>query len=234
MHAAGVRCDQLQSCCLPVLLLPIPSSGFVRACMWGANTLQEGRTHAPFGAGRCSSQGARLALFSTRIQGGARQGSLWPSALCLPCRRRWARARASTLACMGVSPKGNVFWHRAAQQPQHSIYRYPGRRSVDAVPPPPTGSAVLAISPKALCKSACVMQAALCYSLSLPLGLSLLASCTLSHGAVAAALCDSLRRTDERVASQQQQRQRRERERGTYCTYSTAGGELDEGEKTPR
>lgn len=112
------RCDQLLlllRCCLPVL--PIPSSGFVRACMWGANALQEGRTHAPFGAGRCSSQGARLALFSTRIQGGG------ASALCpLPCRRRWARARASTLACMGVSPKGNVFWHRAAQQPQHRPY----------------------------------------------------------------------------------------------------------------
>lgn len=115
MHAAGVTSC---CCCRRLPVLAIPSSGFVRACMWGANALQEGRTHAPFGAGRCSSQGARLALFSTRIQGGG------ASALCpLPCRRRWARARASTLACMGVSPKGNVFWHRAAQQPQHSIYR---------------------------------------------------------------------------------------------------------------
>jgi hypothetical protein len=29
-------------------------------------------------------------------------------------------------------------------------------------------------------------------------------------------------------------KEERERERGTYCTHSTAGGELDEGEKTPR
>lgn len=44
--------------------------------------------------------------------------------------------------------------------------------------------------------------------------------------AVAAALCDSLTRTSEPAAATKE-----ERERGTYV-LSTAGGELDEGEKT--
>jgi hypothetical protein len=147
----------------------------------GSNGQQAGGAHAPFGAGRCSSQGARLAV-ATRIQGqrrrsggeggGDRSGSGGrPS---LPERRASERDRLPHMHAWGSAPKGNVFYLASGsptteRRPLACACVWCGARPGPArsMPFPPIlpASRVGLATPKAPCKSACMMQAAL-YSLS--------------------------------------------------------------------
>ena len=127
---------------LPVGPSRVVAVGFVRACGEQTRCRRAARafwSRPVFFSRRTPCIGLDTNSGGAQAQAGSGRGrrrSLWP----LPCRR-WQSQRAllPTLACMGVSPKGNVFWHRAAQQPGPTMWcpSGPGRRSaVDAVPPP--------------------------------------------------------------------------------------------------
>ena len=155
--------------------LPVgPSSSRIRACMWGANALQEGRTRLLEPAGVLLKAHAlhwsRHEFRGADAAGGAASGL---------CRAVVGRASARCfphLHAWGSAPKGMSF---GIGQPNNQALQcgarpapVVGRRSMPFLHPPAIGVVVgLLVSPKAPCKSACVMQAALCSAVLLPLSL---------------------------------------------------------------